>query len=75
MLTARDFFEMKKGNLDGDETIAVIETQSNGSPSLWIEKHNEALTVVDCNSSASELGFRDDSSVSIDEIEEWWSKL
>lgn len=39
----------------------VLREDFNESPILWIEENDGKLTVVDCNTSAKELGYRDES--------------
>jgi hypothetical protein len=67
MTTVKDFFEMHR-----DGNTATIETDKYGQPLLWIEAHDRGLTVVDCNSSVRELGYRDDSDCDVDEIRNEW---
>jgi len=69
-MTVREFFDL---NRDGD--IAVLATDDTGAPVLVIERHEHGLTVVDYNSSAEELGYRDDSDRDIDAIVRWWVEL
>ena len=46
----------------------IILTDADGVPTLWIEEHNGALTVVDAITSAKELLYRDEADLSIETI-------
>ena len=70
MTTVKDFFE-----IHGDGNRATIEADNWGQPLLWIEAHDKGLTVVDCNSSVRELGYRDESGMDIDVLRNEWLKI
>lgn len=68
MYTVKDFFEI----YSKDDETAVIEKHDDGSPALWIEKHDRGMTVVDYNCSSSEKGFADESGEDVEKIRDEW---
>lgn len=69
-MTVEEFFE--KYSDDGE--IADVLHYDDGTPALRIEKHRYGLTLTDSNTSARELGYRDESNEDLGKIVEEWKQ-
>jgi hypothetical protein len=68
--TVREFWG--RHNIDGG--IAILHYDDYGQPMLWVEPHEKGLTIVDVNTSAKELGYRDESEQSVAVRKDEWLK-